>query len=212
MRSRSDHWPVLVVLAAAVVLAGCGGVTPASPAASPTPTPTLTPQEQALAWTSSVCEALVPVATQLTRPPRLDVNAPAATKDAYSAYLAQSLVVTDRAREALAAAGPAPVEGGDAIAEQVLGDVADLRASLVDAKNQVDKVNPADPIAGAQTLIGAGSVVVALLSGAKVVGTLNHDPALSAAYKQAPSCDELQRAGAPATSSPLPVPPPTPTR
>ena len=204
---RSGRAAVLLVLAA--LLAGCSTDTAAPPgSAATTPTPTGTPQEQALAWTSSVCDALVPLTAFLTAPPGFDVNAPAATRQAYTAYLNQALVITDQARAALAAAGPAPVAGGDAIAEQVLGDVADLRADLVDARNQIDTLNPNDPIALGRTLIGVSRLVSALLSGSNVVRTLNRTPELSFAYSQSPSCAQLQRGGAP----PTPTPTPTPTR
>jgi hypothetical protein len=178
---------------------------PAPPPPPPPPTPTGTPQEQALAWTSAVCSALIPLSVQLTAPPRFNVNDPAATRQAYSVYLGEGLAATDRAREALAATGPAPVPGGDAIAEQVRGDVADLRANLLDAKNQVDQVDPNNPIALGRTVLGIAGVVNALLNGAAVVRTLNQDPALRAAYAQAPSCQQLQNAGATAS----PTPPPT---
>ena len=197
-----------LVLAVAV-LVGCGTGAPAAAPASTAPTPTGTPQEQALTWTSSVCSALVPLTAFLTAPPGFDVNTPAATRQAYSAYLNQGLVLTDQARGALAAAGPAPVAGGDAIAEQVRGDVADLRANLVDARNQIDTANPNDPIALGRTLIGVSRVVGALLNGADVVRTLNQNPALNAAYAQAPSCAQLQRGGATATPTTIPTPAPT---
>jgi hypothetical protein len=204
---RTGRASVLLLLAA--LLAGCSTdtATPSGSASAPV-TPTGTPQEQALTWTSSVCGALVPLTAFLTAPPGFDVNAPAATRQAYTAYLNQALVITDQARAALAAAGPAPVAGGDAIAEQVLGDVADLRADLVDARNQIDTLNPNDPIALGRTLIGVSRVVSALLSGSNVVRTLNRTPELSFAYSQSPSCAQLQRGGAPLT----PTPTPTPTR
>ena len=103
----------------------------------PDPTPTATPEEQALAWTESVCAALVPVVARLTAAPGFDLGAPEATRQAYLTYLDEGLATTDRARAALAAAGPAPVPDGDVIAEQVRGDVADLRADLAEARDQV---------------------------------------------------------------------------
>jgi hypothetical protein len=197
----------VVLLMGALLVVACASPAPPAPPPPPPPppTPTGTPQEQALAWTSAVCSALIPLTVQLTAPPRFNVNDPAATRQAYSVYLGEGLAATDRAREALAATGPAPVPGGDAIAEQVRGDVADLRANLLDAKNQVDQVDPNNPIALGRTVLGIAGVVNALLNGAAVVRTLNQDPALRAAYTQAPSCQQLQNAGATAS----PTPPPT---
>jgi hypothetical protein len=198
------HRRVAVLLALAVVLAGCSSGGPAAPPAPPTPS--RTPQELAADWTGAVCGALVPVLGRLTRPPAFDLRAPEATRAAYGTYLAEGIAETDRARATLAAAGPAPVPDGDQIAEQVRGDVADLRASLVDAKQQVDGADPADPISLGRTLVGVGHLVGALLSSAEVVRTLNGSPALRDAYARTPACGQLQHAVAPATT-PVPAPP-----
>ena len=180
------------------LLVACGGGD--APAPAP-PTPTASPEELALAWTESVCGALVPVVAGLTAAPRIDVGAPEATRQAYLTYLADGIATTDRARAALAAAGPAPVVDGDVIAEQVRGDVAELRTDLVDARTQIEQVDPGSAVALGRALVGLGSVVRALLNGAEVAGTINRDPLLRDAYARAPACAQLERPGA--------APPPT---
>jgi hypothetical protein len=193
------------VLACAVVfVAGCGGGSTPTPVP---PTPTATPEEQALAWTESVCAAVVPVVAQLTAAPAVRLDAPAETRQAYLTYLNDGLATTDRARAALAAAGPAPVPDGDAIAEQVRGDAADLRADLVDARTQVERADPGSAVSLARALVSGSKLVSALLNGAQVGGTINRDPRLHDAYDRAPSCAQLQRSGA--TATPSPGPPPT---
>lgn len=189
----------------AAVLAGCGGSTPTTVAPTPTPTPTLTgtPEEQAFAWTESVCGALVPVVAGLTAAPGIDLGAPEATRQAYLTYLAGGIATTDRARAALAAAGPAPVPDGDVLAEQVRGDVAELRTDLVDARTQIERAEPDSAVALGRALVGASSLVRAVLNGAEVAGTVNRDPLLRDAYARAPSCARLQRSGAePPTTAP----------
>jgi hypothetical protein len=207
----------------AAVLAGCGGgatapptATTETPTALPVPTvapeptvvatpPTL-PQVTALVWTDAVCGALVPVVAQLTAAPPVRLNAPETTRQAYLAYLAEGLTTTDRARAALEAAGPAPVTDGAAIAEQVRGDVADLRAHLVDAQQQIQQTDPGSAAGLGRALVGGTILVGALLKGAQVAGTINRDPVLHDAYERSPTCARLQRSGAT-------VPPtPTPTR
>jgi hypothetical protein len=212
MGSRRRCGVLLAVLVAALVAACDGGTSaPVAPPAPPAPaapaTPSPAPQDAALAWTESVCAALVPVVVQLTGAPPVRLDAPEATRQAYLSYLADGLTTTDRARAALAAAGPAPVAGGDAIAEQVRGDVADLRAHLVDAQRQVERADPGSAVALARALVGGTNLVGALLNGAQVAGTINRDPVLHDAYDRAPSCAQLQRSGA--TASPTPVPQPT---
>jgi hypothetical protein len=206
---------MIVAALVGALVAGCGGGTPApsAPTAAPTatPTPTGTPQEQALAWTESVCGALVPVVARLTAAPALDLSTPEVTRQAYLAYLADGLATTDRARDALVAAGPAPVAGGDAIAEQVRGEVADLRAHLVDARDQVQRADPGSAVSVGRALVSGTSLVGALLNGAQVAGTINRDPALHEAYDRAPSCMQLQHSGATATPTPAPAVPVAPT-
>ena len=191
----------LVLACAAALLVACGGA-PAPAPPTPSPTPTATPEEQALAWTESVCAAVVPVVARLTAAPAVRFDAPAETRQAYLTYLTDGLATTDRARATLAAAGPAPVPDGDAVAEQVRGDVADLRADLVDARTQVERADPGSAVALARALVGGSKLVSALLNGAQVGGTINRDPALHAAYDRAPSCAQLQRSGAAPPTTP----------
>lgn len=194
---------VLSLLAAAALLAGCGGEPPQSAA----PPPPATPQ----AWTDTVCGALVPVVARLTAAPGLDLGAPDATRQAYLTYLDEGLAATDRARTEIAAAGPAPVPDGDVIAEQVRGHVADLRADLAGARDQVQRTDTGSAVAFGRALVGVTRVVSALLNGAEVAGTVNRNPTLAAAYAASPSCARLQHSGRPSTAPPS-VPPTPPTR
>ena len=95
---------------------------------------------------------------------------------------------------------------GAAIAEQVRGDVADLRALLVNAQQQVQQTDPDSAAGLGRALVSGTNLVGALLKGAQVAGTINRDPVLHDAYERSPACARLQRSGAT-------VPPgPTPTR
>jgi hypothetical protein len=194
---------VLLTVLVAALVSGCGGVAPAPPTpTAPPPTPTGTPEERALAWTESVCAAVVPVVARLAAAPAVRFDAPEATRQEYLTYLADGIATTDRARAALAAAGPAPVTDGDALAEQVRGNVADLRADLVDARAQVERTDPGSAAALARVLVGGSNLVGALLEGAQVAGTINRDPALREAYGRAPSCARLRGSGATAPTAP----------
>jgi hypothetical protein len=202
--TAARRWRTLPAVLVAALLAGCGGggsAPPTAPSAAPIPAPA-TPQS----WTESVCGALVPVVAQLTAAPRLDINAAEATRQAYLTYLDAGVAETDRARAALEAAGPAPVPGGDVIAEQVRGNVADMRADLGAARDQVAQTDTQSTVAIGRTIVGVTRVVGALLSSAKVAAIINRDPALEAAYEASPSCAQLQRSGAPATATPTAPP------
>lgn len=202
---RSGPWRgTLPVVLAAALLAGCGGTAPPAPPPV-TPAPPPTPQ----AWTDTVCSTLVPVISRLTAAPGLDLGAPEATRQAYLTYLDEGLAATDRARGELAAAGPAPVPDGDVIAEQVRGDVADLRTDLGAARDQVQRTDTSSAVAIGRAIVGVSRVVGALLNGAEVAANITRDPTLEAAYEASPSCAQLQRNGAPTPSAPAS---PTPTR
>jgi hypothetical protein len=196
--ARRPHRLGVVALAGA--LASCG--TDAPPAAAPTPT--LSPLEQAQVWTETVCGALDPVIGHLAAPPAFEVKQPLATQQAYGAYLAEGLARTDAARAAIAAAGPAPVANGDQIAEQVRGNVADLRANLVEAKAEIDRTDPGDTGSLGHTLVGATGVIGALLNGAQVARTLHSDPVLGDAYDRSPTCAQLRPSTPGRTSAPTP--------
>ena len=161
-----------------------------------------------------MCAALVPVVARLTAAPGFDLGAPEATRQAYLTYLDEGLAATDRARAEVAAAGPAPVPDGDVIAEQVRGDLADLRTDLAEARDQVQRTDTGSTVAFGRALVGVTRVVAALLSGAEVAATINRDPTLGAAYESSPSCAQLQRSGSPATAPPIAPPSPAavPTR
>ncbi len=195
-RGTASAATVTAVAAGVALLGAAGGGATAPTPADPATPPTGTPQERALAWTESVCAAVVPVVARLTAAPAVRLDAPEATRQEYLAYLADGIATTDRARAALAAAGPAPVADGDVVAEHVRGNVADLRADLVDARTQVERVDPGSTVALARALVGGGNLVGALLDGAQVAGTINRDPVLQEAYHRAPSCARLGRSGA----------------
>lgn len=110
--------------------------------------------QEAVQWADTVCGALVPVVDRLKAPPGFDLTAPAATRDAYSSYLGAALAATDGAQQTITAAGPAPVDGGDQVAQKVRDQVTELRNDLSDAKDQVDRADPNDANALGRAAVG----------------------------------------------------------
>jgi hypothetical protein len=178
---------------AGLALTGCGqDPTPTPPAAPPAADPTAAVSEQTVQWTDSVCGALVPVAESIANPPEFDVTAAAATRDAYSSYLIQAQAAADQALEDIAAAGPAPVDGGEQIAQEVRNDVTELRDDLADARTQLEQSDPGDVPGVGRAVVAAGNVVGAIGNNAQALSTLDGDPRLDAALDQAPSCERLR--------------------
>jgi hypothetical protein len=176
-----------------LALAGCGQETAltTTPATAPAAEPTAV-SEQAVQWTDSVCGALVPVTESLASPPGFDLTAPAASRDAYLAYLAQAQAATDQALENIAAAGPAPVDGGEQVTEEVRSDVTELRDDLADARTQLEQADADNPAAIGASVVAAGNIVGAVANSAQALSALDGNPRLDAAFEQAQSCQRLR--------------------
>jgi hypothetical protein len=190
---RSACFPAVLTAAVGLALAGCGQETAlaTTPATAPAAEPTAV-SEQAVQWTDSVCGALVPVTESLANSPGFDLTAPAASRDAYLAYLAQAQAATDRALENIAAAGPAPVDGGQQVTEEVRSDVTELRDDLADARTQLEQADANDPAAIGASVVAAGNIVGAVANNAQALSVLDGNPRLDAAFEQAQSCQRLR--------------------
>jgi hypothetical protein len=185
--------PVVLSAAVGLALAACGQET------APAPTPVTPPaadstavSEQTVQWTDSVCGALVPVAESLASPPGFDLTAPAATRDAYLAYLTQAQAATDQALDGITAAGPAPVDDGEQVTEEVRSDVTELRDDLADARTQLEQADADNPAAIGSSVLAAGNIVGAVANNAQALSALDGNPRLDAAFEQAESCQRLR--------------------
>lgn len=198
---RSARRPLVIVAAAAgLALAGCAS-DPAPNAAPEEPMPAVpaAPSEETVAWTDSVCGALVPVAENLSTPPEFDLTAPAPTRDAYVTYLTEAQTAADSALVSVEAAGAPPVEGGEEIAQNVREDVTELRDDLADARTQLEQTDVSDPAAVGRSVVAAGNVIGALGNNAQALSALDGEPQLDAAYAQAASCEQLRSIEIPAS-------------
>lgn len=197
MLTRHDHRLgrriALLTAATGLALVGCGSpgenttapATPAVPAAG-------APTAEAVRWTDAVCGALVPVVENLSDAPEFDITAPAATRDAFAAYLAQAQTTTDQALTEVTEAGAAPVPGGEEIAANVRSDITELRDDLADARDALDQTDPGDTVAIGRSVLAAGNVVGAVGNSAQALAAIDGDPRLDAAYAQAESCERLR--------------------
>ena len=194
--------PVTIVAGTVLALSGCAAETATTPPAAPPP-PTdpasmTVPQEQTVAWTDSVCGALVPVAENLADLPEFDLSAPAATRQAYLTYLTDAQAAVDRALDGVSAAGAAPVDDGAQVAEEVRNELTELRDDLGDARTQLEQADPTDPSAIGRSAVVAGNLVGALGNQAQSLGALDGNPRLDAAFEQAQSCQQLRAVRTPA--------------
>jgi hypothetical protein len=196
---RAGRLHALAALAAAagLAVAGCAEAdVPTAPGPGPQPAPTA-PDEATVAWTDSVCSALVPVVDALRTPPPVDFTDAAATREAYLSYIDSALQRAEQAVHEVDAAGPPPVEGGDELVQDVRNQVTDLRADLAEARQQVEAADPNDLAAIGQAVAAAGNVLGSLGNSAHAAGVLSADPRLRPAFEQAESCERLATIGDP---------------
>jgi hypothetical protein len=199
----------LMALAAATALALTGCTTdpragvPAEPAPPPGAPPAGVPDTggtatpEAVAWTGSICEALIPVTRTLRTPPAVDVTAPDAAQQAYRDYLGEAQAQVEQAQQELAMLDAPPVEGGEELVQDVREQVNDLGADVTDAIANVDAADPANPVAIGQAVVAGGNLLGAVGNNVQAIGALTDDPELGDAVEQAPACDELRMVGNP---------------
>lgn len=198
-----SHILTVAATATALALAGCGTQPPPAPPAAPTvPTATAEPAEQVIAWTDSICGAIIPVAESLLNPPGFDVTAPAATQDAYLSYVTRAQSATDKALEDVAAAGAAPVDDGQQVADEVREQLTDLRDDLSDARTQLQQADPNDASSIGRSVVAAGNVVGAVGNSAQALSALDGNPRLDTAFDQAQSCQRLRSIQTPGDTAP----------
>lgn len=191
---------LVAVTAAGLVLAGCANDTmPTAPAPIPQPVPapteTAPADEPAVAWTGTICTALVPVVDSLRTPPPVDFTDPAGTRQAYLAYIDGALQRSEQAVHEVNGAGAPPVEGGEELAQNVRDQVSDLRKDLADARARLEAADPGDVAAIGQAVAAAGNVLGSLGNSAQAVGEISADPRLRPAFEQAESCQQLRTIG-----------------
>jgi hypothetical protein len=201
---RTTAGPLVALAAAAgLALAGCATDAPvAADAPGPAPAPAGegtdgTAGPEAVAWTGSVCEALVPVAQTLRTPPEIDVTAPQTAQQAYRDYLLQARTQAEQAQQQLSTLGAPPVEDGEELVQDVQEQVADLREDVTEALGRVEAADPNNPLAIGEAVVAGGNVLGAVGNNVQAVGALTDEPELRNAFEQAPACAELRDAGNP---------------
>jgi len=199
----------VAVLAAGLMVAGCGGNASNAPATSsaPPPAPAVTstppgqPQPSARAWATSICQTVTSTLAQLGAPPQADNNNPTATRQAYADYLSRAGNAVQQAMDRLASIGAPPVANGQQIFDQLRTQLTQLRDSLNNAATQLKAANPNDAAALGPAFGAAGNAIT-------LIGTLTSNPELRAAFDQTPECHNVPGMGA-ATTTTTPSAPPS---
>lgn len=92
-------------------------------------------------------------------------------------------------------AGPAPVEGGNELAQDVRDQLTDLREDVADARAHVERTDPNDAATVGQAVAAGGNVVTSLGNSAQAISAISGDDRVRPAFEQAESCERFRTMG-----------------
>jgi hypothetical protein len=192
----------LVSTAVATVLlgSGCSSLLPGVPAPSPADTSSsaatggnAAPGADGVAWMDKICGAMLPAVQIRADAPTLgDSGDPASRLSGLSQYLDKASTAADGAINGMAAAGPSPIEGGDQAVTALTTTLTSFRDSARNAKTKIDAIDTSDPQALATDLPAAIAPLAELARLPNPAAQLDSNPALDAAAKAAPQCQQLE--------------------
>jgi hypothetical protein len=174
---------VLAPTLALVVAAGCGGGGA---------------DADAVAWTDEVCVALTGFTQAVTAQPQIDRADPVAAVDALRDYFASTSAALQTSINELDRVGNAPVEGGDAYADQLRENMRQMRASFDASAAQLADVDTSSPASVTAALPAAVAPLQELGDLADPTEGLPADGELRAAFEEAPHCQQLRAESPPA--------------
>lgn len=190
--------PALLITALAALLLGSGCATavpgtaaPADPSPSAESPPAAAASPEAVAWMDDVCGALLPFGEATAESPPTVGTDPAAAVPGISSYLTNAGQSLDDAIDGVAAAGPSPVQGGDAAAAELTEALKAYRSTFQDAKTRIDAIDVSDPQALATELPATFQSLGTLADVPNPTALLDSNPELVAAAQQAAKCQQM---------------------
>lgn len=180
---------LLPALAALALSAGC--TTSVSGAASANGAAV---EQGAVAWVDQICGSLLPYVKAAGSPPK-----PAEAPDAATLvrdindYLSESEETAGSAISGMAAAGPAPVAGGDEVVGRLTSTLETMQASLRDARTRIERVDINDRKALQREVPAAIESVERLAITPSPMADLQGNPELAQAGSQAAGCQQIAR-------------------
>lgn len=178
--------PRAVLLPAVAALALSGGCTTSVSGAANS----AAVEQGTVAWVDQICGSLLPYVKAAVSPPK-----PAQAPDAATLvrdindWLTEYEQGAGSAISGMAAAGPAPIAGGDEIVDRMSTALATMQASLRDARTRIERVN----ISNRQEL--QREVPAAVESVERLASTpmadLQRNPDIARAGKEAAGCQQM---------------------
>ncbi|MDT7729162.1 MAG: hypothetical protein QOI21_5738 [Actinomycetota bacterium] len=193
MRPRK---PVLAAIAlglglvCGLFLTGCGQQAKLQPGAEQPGTV----NDPAAHWAEDYCGAVVQLVQTLATMPSVDPSTPQQASRTSSDLLGSVIDGLDRTLSGLAALGPSPASGGDAVRADATRTFSGIRSRAATAKERIDAVSVDDTEATRQALVGA-SAPLDEISKLNLLSGIDSVPELAAASKRALSCEPLTAKG-----------------
>ena len=182
--------PPAFLLPAVAALALSGGCTTSvSGAASADSAPA---EQGTVAWVDQICGSLLPYVKAAAAPPK-----PAAAPDAATLvrdidnWLSESEKSAGTAISGMAAAGPAPIAGGDEIVGRLSSTLKTMQASYRDARARIERVDINNRQELQREVPAAVESVKRLAS--SPMADLQRNPELAQAGKEAAGCQQIAR-------------------
>ena len=175
---------LVALVAASVLLAGCG-----SGGSAPTSTATTPADDPAVAYMDEFCAATSGFAAEAKAPPKFDATDPVKLKADMSAYMGQLADAFAKSAAELRAVGPSPVAGGDAQVAKMADTYDEVATMFAGAKAKVEAADAADSTGGLQA---AGEAIAKLAEFTQPLKELDTSPELLAAAEKAPKCQEIR--------------------
>lgn len=197
--SRTTRKLVIVpVLAAALFGAGCSSTvsgTPAPAGSAPAPADAdagagAATTDDPVAWADQVCGATLGFLESVSAPPELNTTGdPAEALQGFGDYFGTIGDAAGATADSVRAAGPAPVDNGEEIANQLVSNLETLQTTLADLQTNLENADPNDPEALASALSDLQN-----LPNDPIAADMQTNPELEAAFKQAPNCQQVEQA------------------
>ena len=178
----------VLAAALAVTVAGCGGGSD------------LTAQQ----WTDQMCGAVFPFVQTVTHPPAPARN-PATTARDLTGYVERSTGTLDGTLDSLDRLGPAPVDDGQAVADQLRDSLTGIRAAYAESQKRLNALPTGDPAALTRQLPVALEPVSRLQGNTRLLAGVTGNPELAAAVGASAACRRLGTVSQPAGAAPTPA-------
>ncbi|HWD07275.1 MAG TPA: hypothetical protein VG674_33030 [Amycolatopsis sp.] len=183
----------MTVLAALVTglgigLVGCGQQPPVSQTQAGGHVGTASPADPAARWADGYCTAVTHLVRTLAGLPTIDPSTPAHASRSSSRLLSSVVDGIDQTVAELDRVGPPPVAGGDKARTDLLDEFSSVRSRADSARERLDTATDA---ATTERALGDARSTLDDVANLDLLQALNATPALAAAGKRAPGCQQL---------------------